>query len=272
MRQQIKNLIFYTRAIEIIARLLYYTILPIYQKFSPANGVVALNFHEVKHDIFSEIVEHLTKNGYNIISLETMLSCFDSKQMPPDKSILITFDDGCESIYTQAFPVVIQKKIPITVYLVSSRLEETITSENHVRPEWAICRSFLSTREIKRMHYTGLVCFGSHTVSHPNLADLSPDASDIEISESKKRIEQLTELPIEHFAYPYGGIKTFSERHVAMLQKAGYKSAAANFAGVNDYDTPRYCLRRIGIGQKHSKYVVEVSMSGLLHKIAKVWH
>jgi peptidoglycan/xylan/chitin deacetylase (PgdA/CDA1 family) len=245
--------------------------LPIYQKFNPVKGVVVLNFHAVRNDKFSEIVEHLMKKGYRIISLENMLNYFDSRQMPPQKSILITFDDGCESVYTQAFPVVIQKQIPITVYLVASRLEEARKDENQAQPAW-ICRSFLSTREIKEMYDTGLVCFGSHTLSHPNLADLSPDASDTEIIESKKRIEQLTKLPIEHFAYPYGGKKTFSLKHVAMLEKAGYKSAAANFAGVNDYDTPRYCLRRISSGQEDSKYEVEVMMSGLLHKTVNAWY
>jgi peptidoglycan/xylan/chitin deacetylase (PgdA/CDA1 family) len=272
MRRRIKYLVCHTRVIEITATLLYYTLLPIYQKVSPVNGVIALNFHDVRNDRFLEIVEHLTKNGYNIISLENMLRHFDARQMPPKKSIVITFDDGCESVYTQAFPVVIQKQIPITVYLVASTLEEAAKDENQAQPAWAVCRSFLSTREIKEMYDTGLVCFGSHTLSHPNLADLSPEASDTEIIESKKRIEQLTKLPIEHFSYPYGGKKTFSRTHVTMLQKAGYKSAAANFAGVNDCDTPRYCLKRVGIGQKHGKYVVEVSISGLLHKTVNAWY
>jgi peptidoglycan/xylan/chitin deacetylase (PgdA/CDA1 family) len=271
MLQRIKYSILHTRAIEILTRLLYYTILPIYQKFSPVNGVVVLNFHAVRNDKFSEIVEHLTKKGYSIISLENMLNYFDSRQMPPEKSLLITFDDGCKSVYTDAFPVVIQKQIPVTAYLVSRKLEETMQSENQGLG-WEICRSFLSLQEIKEMRDTGLVCLGSHTVSHPHLADLSSEASDIEISESKKRIERLTDQPIEHFAYPYGGKKTFSGEHVAMLQKAGYKSAAANFGGVNDYDTPRYCLRRISVGQKHSKYVVEVYMSGLLHRIVNAWY
>jgi peptidoglycan/xylan/chitin deacetylase (PgdA/CDA1 family) len=272
MLRRIKYWVYHTHAIEIVARLLYYTILPLWRKLSSTSGVVVLNFHDVRNDKFSEIVEHLAKKGYQIISLEKMLNYFDSRKMPPEKSILITFDDGCESMYSQAFPIIIQKQIPVTAYLVSSRLEEVTRSKNQAKPVWALCRSFLSPKDIKEMHDTGLVCFGSHTVSHPNLADLSPEASAAEISESKKRIEQLTGLSIAHFAYPYGGEKTFSGEHIAMLQKAGYKSAAANFAGANNCNTPRYCLRRISIGRKHSKYVVEVSMSGLLYKIVNAWH
>ena len=45
---------------------------------------------------------------------------------------------------------------------------------------------------------------GSHTVTHPDLTKLSVTNIDSELINSKNYLENITNKPIEYFAYPYG--------------------------------------------------------------------
>jgi peptidoglycan/xylan/chitin deacetylase (PgdA/CDA1 family) len=75
--------------------------------------------------------------------------------------------------------------------------------------------------QIRAMRRSGLVSFGSHTVSHPVLSRCPDAVQEYEIVESKNRVE--TELgescPI--FAYPYGKNGDFSEVTKRIAAQAG---------------------------------------------------
>lgn len=84
---------------------------------------------------------------------------------------------------------------------------------------------------------------GSHTVNHPNCANLTSDIElENEIKNSRLAIEQRVGYPIHHFCYPAG---SYNDEVIKNVKKYQYASAATIHPGFNDTGTDLYKLRRI---------------------------
>jgi biofilm PGA synthesis lipoprotein PgaB len=140
------------------------------------NEFTVLSYHEIADksetldssyavtpEHFEEQVHWLMKSGYRFISIDDILKYRKGKKPLPEKAVLMTFDDGYQSVYTNAFPVIKKYKIPVVIALVGSWMEakETVDFDGH-----KIARTkFLSQNEIKEMVRSGLVEIASHTYS-----------------------------------------------------------------------------------------------------------
>jgi peptidoglycan/xylan/chitin deacetylase (PgdA/CDA1 family) len=101
----------------------------------------------------------------------------------------------------------------------------------------------LSWDEVRSMKKHG-IDFGGHTVTHPYLSRLSPEAMAWEISECKRRIETELQADVAHFAYPNGRSEDFTRYSKAALRQAGYQTAVTTIWGLNYVTTDRMELRR----------------------------
>jgi len=87
---------------------------------------------------------------------------------------------------------------------------------------------------------------GGHTLSHPNVAQVSGSEARYEILGCKKRLEEEIGEPIDHFSYPHPALNPhWSKQTLEMTREAGFKSAALTTAGpVRAGDDP-LALKRI---------------------------
>ena len=69
--------------------------------------------------LFECIIKNLVKK-YNIISLEELVDCIKGNARLPRHSVVLTFDDGYKSVYTNAFPILKKYNVPATVFLTTS--------------------------------------------------------------------------------------------------------------------------------------------------------
>ncbi|HET6422855.1 MAG TPA: polysaccharide deacetylase family protein [Planctomycetaceae bacterium] len=74
--------------------------------------------------------------------------------------------------------------------------------------------------------------FGGHTVNHPILANLTPEAQDFEIGECRRRLMQELKQPVDAFSYPVGGHTSFNQATRDALAKHGYRWAFTYVGGV----------------------------------------
>jgi peptidoglycan/xylan/chitin deacetylase (PgdA/CDA1 family) len=97
-------------------------------------------------------------------------------------------------------------------------------------------------RGLKKAGHT----IGAHTLSHPNVAQVSADEARSEIAGSKKRLEKEIGEPIEHFSYPHPALNPqWSKQTLEITREAGFKSAALTTCGpVRKGDEP-LALKRI---------------------------
>jgi peptidoglycan/xylan/chitin deacetylase (PgdA/CDA1 family) len=112
------------------------------------------------------------------------------------------------------------------------------------------------------------IAFGSHTVSHPNLALASQDVIERELRDSKLYLERLLDQPVRALAYPFGTPDTYDARVLASARASGYELAASFRQGVNWLGALEAMeLRRIGLGPGVSaaQFRVMLALPAWLH-------
>ena len=63
-----------------------------------------LNKYTISPSEFKSDLEFIQKNGYTTISINDLIN-FTNGQNLPEKPIMITFDDGYQSVYKYAYPM-----------------------------------------------------------------------------------------------------------------------------------------------------------------------
>jgi peptidoglycan/xylan/chitin deacetylase (PgdA/CDA1 family) len=115
-------------------------------------------------------------------------------------------------------------------------------------------RNFLNWAEVREMRSSGLVSFGSHTVTHQILTTLDEPAFKSELVVSKDTLLdfQVIDNAFISFCYPNGNhTKAISDS----VRASGYHLAVTTTNGWNQLDANRYTLKRIGIHQDMSSTI-----------------
>lgn len=170
--------------------------------------------YTVEPEILDNELAYLRDNGYHVISLEALSRYFDEGVPLPEKSIVLTFDDGWKNQYTYAFPVLKKYGFTATFFVFTSAIGH---------------KNFMTWDQIKEMDMAGMT-IGGHTRTHPYLTKIT-DANELEkeISGGKKVIEDHIGHKIETFAYPFGLYNATTTRAV---HDAGYHIARTSKPGL----------------------------------------
>ena len=114
------------------------------------------NSMDVSVDHFEEHLRWLKKNGYKIVSVQAVLNAAAGKDSLPNKAVLLTFDDGYQSFYTQVFPLLKKYHYPATVALVGAWMDGNVTTHEPGKP-------LLTWEQVREMVQSGLVEIASHS-------------------------------------------------------------------------------------------------------------
>jgi peptidoglycan/xylan/chitin deacetylase (PgdA/CDA1 family) len=152
-------------------------------------------------------------------------------------TLTITFDDGFLNNLTEAAPRMQKYNIRAINYLVADRIGQTSDWEGK---EGGEADPLMNESQIREWLLAGH-WIGAHTCTHPRLSLLSRDQAKEEIFASKKKLEDLFGLPVEHFAYPFGD---YNETTVELVREAGFKTACTMHRGINLPDTSGFELKR----------------------------
>ena len=68
-------------------------------------------------------LDWLQKNGYHFVSVSQIIKAKEGKYKLPTKPVLLTVDDGYQSFYQYAYPIIKKRKIPVVMSVVGSWLE-----------------------------------------------------------------------------------------------------------------------------------------------------
>jgi peptidoglycan/xylan/chitin deacetylase (PgdA/CDA1 family) len=150
--------------------------------------------------LFRRGMARLYESGYRTLSLLEAVKCLREKASPPQRSFVITFDDGYQSVHEQAFPLLQRYGFSATVFLTVG----TTAKGTQARRLPSIGgRSMLSWAEIHEMYRRGIT-FGAHTLTHPDLTRLPSERIEAEVCNSKAIIEDVLGTHVDSFAYPFG--------------------------------------------------------------------
>lgn len=188
---------------------------------------------------FARQMAYLKKQGYVFYTTSELIEHYRERSSFPSKGIALTFDDGWKDNYTNAFPILRRLGIKATIFLVPSCVGQT-SAKALAAGEGA--RPHLSLEEIREMSRHGIE-FGSHTLNHRLLNELSPEDVRFEIEEAKRQIEEMLQEPCLSFAYPAG---YFSDTARQAVKEAGHTAAFTTIYGPTE-QLDLYALNRVEI-------------------------
>ncbi|EKD83675.1 MAG: polysaccharide deacetylase protein, partial [uncultured bacterium] len=176
--------------------------------------------------------------------------------------VLITFDDGYESLYHFALPVARQLKIPMTVFMITSRAGRRIQFAE-----------YLTEFQIREMADSGYFDFGSHThdlhtdsvaifeafAGHAENPVLRLLQRDLRISSA--RLEGVLGARPTALAWPYG---KFNGEFSTIARNSGYRLHFTSVYGYNEPGANPFAIKRIPITSRDSDESVIRKASPLL--------
>lgn len=188
----------------------------------------------VSPEIFESQIAFLKKNKYRVIPLGEVVMAIKEKRNLPKQSVVITFDDGYEDNYTNAFPILKQYGFPATIFVITDIIGTS---------------GQLTIGQMKEMLNTGIE-MASHTQGHPYLPEQSSERQKKEIFESKRVLQESLGIPVRHISYPSGG---FNEQIKTFVKEAGYEGACTTNRGFARLNEDEYELKRIRLSNQDNK-------------------
>lgn len=189
--------------------------------------VVILTYHKVQNHLelggtwlteagFRRQMGEIRRSGLPVYHLINYLDSL-ARGMDEMRGVVLTFDDGYESVFRGAWPVLVRYGMPAYVFLVTGFMGRT---NDWDQPLSRGAFRHLSWSQALEMGRDGLIRFGSHGVSHRDLTSLSDGELERELRESREAITEKLGMTPEAFSYPFG---RFDRRVVAALSEAGYR-------------------------------------------------
>jgi peptidoglycan/xylan/chitin deacetylase (PgdA/CDA1 family) len=177
--------------------------------------------------------------GYKGLSMRDLEPYLRGDQQ--GKVVGITFDDGYQNNLIQALPVLKANGFTATCYGVSSMLGGT-----NAWDAGKIAEKPLMTKQDWLAWYEAGMDVGSHTQTHANLKELTDEAAQQQIVQSKYELQQVLGAEVRHFCYPYGW---FKPEHQDMVRAAGYITATSTARGRAQKGDDPYSLKRIMVAR-----------------------
>ena len=187
----------------------------------------------------------LALTGYVPITLDALLAHRSGQCPLPSRPIVITFDDGFQESVEHAVPILQARGFTAIFYLVAGLVGKT---SRWLLPERGVELPLMDWSAARRLVAAGFQC-GSHTMSHPRLADLSPAACHDELLESRCLLEDRLGHEVRHLAYPFG---SFNERVRAVAAETGYRSASSVRIGLSPPEDDALALHRVPVTGRDS--------------------
>ncbi len=147
------------------------------------------------------------------------------------RGFAITFDDGYRDNLTVAAPLLIEAKLPFTVFVAP----DFVTSS---QPQ------YLSPTELQELSRLPGVTIGAHGLSHCRLSECNDRELACELESSRGWLEDLLGRPVTTMSYPHGAV---DGRVRAAAAKAGFAVAACSRFGSHRRDDDPLCVARTDI-------------------------
>jgi peptidoglycan/xylan/chitin deacetylase (PgdA/CDA1 family) len=152
--------------------------------------------------------------------------CYAGSGPCPARAVALTFDDGYADAYSTALPLLRERGMVATFYIVSGFVGQP---------------GYMSWEEVRALHDAGME-IGAHTITHPDLTILNDADASNQIAGSGQAIKAELGMTVESFSYPAG---RFDGRIAALTQAAGFTSATTTVPGAAIGDP--FALARIRI-------------------------
>lgn len=145
--------------------------------------------YDVSAAHFDEQMKQLRAWGYSTITIQQLVNHINKGHSLPPRPIVISFDDGYQNIFANAYPILERYGFTGTVYIVANRLNSD---------------GFLNQKELQQLVDSGWEV-GSHGMTHTELTQ-NHALVRREILQSRLDLNGALKIKVFSFAYPFGSL------------------------------------------------------------------
>ena len=196
--------------------------------------------YAVTTDAFAAQLDWLAARSYVPVSMAALSDYRSGRGQLPTRPVILTFDDGYRDCLEYAVPILKSRGFTATFYVLGRLAGQT---SRWLLAERGIEYPLMNWDDVRELRAAGNEC-GSHSMSHPRLSQLSPDACREELADSRKLIEDKLGTEIRHLAYPFGD---YDERVRAIAVESGYETACSVRPGWSRPDDDLFALHRVHV-------------------------
>ncbi|MGN4126472.1 polysaccharide deacetylase family protein [Lysinibacillus sphaericus] len=233
---------------------------------SNAKGVTVINYHSfgdykevaninITAKLFREQLKMLKDSGYTTITEEQLIAYLQGHGRIPEKSVFLTIDDGYESVYKIAYPILKEMGMQATLFVIVNDVEAGLRKGVPM----------LNWQQIKEMSDSQIIQIGNHTYDlhwrgnkdapkhEAMILNVTKDGKALtnegrqryileDVTKAHQLIEKHTGKAPTSFAYPYGVYDRIAEQAV---KEAGYLIDYSTQGGFNKFGDGTVHIKRI---------------------------
>jgi len=122
--------------------------------------------------------------------------------------VCLTFDDAFACLLENALPIARRHSVPLAIFPVTANLDQL--------PQWDMPSDHperhlktMSQQQLEAISKDPLVMIGSHTATHPRLAEMPADVVTEELIKSREALNRLLQMAPMDLALPHGSYDKF---------------------------------------------------------------
>ncbi len=208
---------------------------------------------------FRRICRMLSRD-FNVVPLADIFHLRNVGGPFPRRTVAITFDD-CYRDNLFAARVLANHRLPACFFIPTAYV-----GTEHVFPWDRGLKRMpnLSWDDVREMSALGHE-IGSHTVTHPNMAEIALDEARFELAASKQVLEEQLGQSVRWFAYPFGGREHFRCDLLPLVTEAGYEGCVSCHGGLLDRESTELIVPREAVPDFRSVLNLEARLRGGLN-------
>jgi O-antigen biosynthesis protein len=188
--------------------------------------------------LFDRHMRLIAEEGYRPITVADLADLRKAGAPLPDRTVIVTFDDGLRDFLTGAMPALARHGVPATLFVVAGLVGQT---SRWLAPLGEGARPMLTESELRDIAAAG-VEIGGHTLTHPELDRLPARAAAEEIGRSREILRDMIGRPVRSFAYPHGYNSAVTRR---LTREAGYEIACRVRHALSSSMENQFALSRV---------------------------
>ena len=201
-----------------------------YLSTPPADADIYRQDLSVPPELFAAHLDRLLAEGYTTISFYQLQAHLAQGAPLPEKPVIITFDDGYRDNYENAFPLLRERGMTATFFVVTDFIDEG-------RPAYL-------TWEMVREMYAGGMSIESHGRNHVSLKNKDADYLVWQALGSLETIEHELGIRPHFVSYPAG---EFDQLTIDIFKSADYWAGATTVQGATHNGADPFRLPRVRV-------------------------
>ena len=181
-------------------------------------------------DLFAAHLDRLLAEGYTTISLYQLLAHLAYGEPLPEKPVVITFDDGYRDNYENAFPLLRERGMTATFFVITDFVDE----QRPLYLSWDMAREMLA----------GGMSIESHSRNHASLEGQGDDYLVWQTLGSLETLQYELGVRPRFISYPAGD---YDQRTIDIVQSANYWGGVTTTQGTQQSSQQPFEMERLRI-------------------------